>query len=381
MRISYSRADTYRRCPQLYKVRYVDRIRPEPPPAVILGAHVHEALKRLHDPSLPAFPDLDQLIAWFQESWAARPLEADGGMDWFERGVSLLRDYHAAAARQPRRTGNVEVPFSIPFEGEHQIVGRIDRIDMPDPDTVEVIDYKTGRVPTQPEVDENLQLACYQMAARVLYPMAERIRTTLYFLVTNSAMSAQFDEAAIERHKDELRRVIAGIENEAFEPRQSRLCDYCDCRTYCDLFRSPEQVKELDLDERRLAELAREYLDAEKRGREAKHAVAGIRETFAAYLDRTGRPGFTVENVHVKRGVTPGVPSFDEEAVRAVLEPAGLLDGALQVSDKRVRDLLKQPDLPAGVREALEACAEPGADRTRWTVKDLAPEGDEEEET
>jgi len=383
MRISYSRADCYRRCPQSYKLRYVDGIRPEPPPVVILGGHVHEALKRLHNPSLPVFPSLDQLIEWFQESWATNPIEAADGMDWFQRGVDLLRDYHAVAAKRPRRTGNVEIPFSIPFEGEHQIVGRIDRLDMPEPDLVEVIDYKTGRVPTQPDVDENLQLACYQMAARTLYPMAGRIRTTLYYLATNFPMSTEFDDEAIERHKDELRQVIAGIEAGHFEARQQRACDYCDCHDYCDLFRRPEPVP--GLDEARLAELARQYLAIEREKKQAKRlekeadaALEPLRATFAAYLDQTGRSGFTVDNVQVRRGVTAGPLCFDEEAVRGALEPA-LLERALEVSDKRLRDLLKEPGLPAQVREALQACAEAGADRVRWAVKDLAPEGEDEE--
>jgi len=386
MRISYSRADTYRRCPQLYKVRYVDGIRPAPPPAVILGGHVHEALKQLHNPSLPAFPSEEQLIAWFQASWATRPLPADDGMDWFARGVELLRDYYARAVKEPRRTGNVEMLFSIPFEGQHQITGRIDRIDMPEPDVVEVIDYKTGRVPTQQEVDENLQLACYHMAARALYPMA-KIRTTLYFLVTNFPMSAEFDDAAIERHRGELRQVIAGIEQQEFEPRPGRGCDYCDCRQYCSLYRRPEPVRELALDEARLGELARRYvaIEAEKKQarqveKAADEALQPIRGVFAAYLDQVGRPGFTVDNVHVKRTITQGTLSFEEESVRRALEPAGLCDRVLEVSDKRVRELLDDPSLPADLRRALEACGTLGADRVRWTVKDFAPEAEDNEE-
>ena len=52
--------------------------------------------------------------------------------------------------------------------GKLQIVGKIDRVEEGADGSIQVVDLKTGRVPTQSQVDGHRQLAVYQLAMRQL---------------------------------------------------------------------------------------------------------------------------------------------------------------------------------------------------------------------
>src|SRR5262249_60909318 len=71
---------------------------------------------------------------------------------------------------QPRGSVPVvaaEVSFSFNL-GEQKVVGRIDRMDRIEGNTVRVIDYKTGAVKTRRHAEESLQLSIYAMGAASL---------------------------------------------------------------------------------------------------------------------------------------------------------------------------------------------------------------------
>ena len=99
-----------------------------------------------------------------------------------------------------------------------------------------------------------------------------------------------------------------------------------------------------------------------------------------AWPQRKKRLADILVNIQVRRSTSSGLLSFDEEEVRRLLGPAGLCERVLEVSDKQVRELLKDPTVPADLRRALEDCAQSGAARVRWTVSDLAPAPEDEAE-
>src|SRR5674536_80975 len=50
--------------------------------------------------------------------------------------------------------------------GSAKLTWRVDRIDRTGPDTVAIVDYKTGKAKSQEDADESLQLSLYALAAR-----------------------------------------------------------------------------------------------------------------------------------------------------------------------------------------------------------------------
>jgi RecB family exonuclease len=61
----------------------------------------------------------------------------------------------------------VEQKFELNL-GRLQIAGKIDRVELTADGSSRVVDLKTGKVPSQAEVDEHRQLAVYQLALRQL---------------------------------------------------------------------------------------------------------------------------------------------------------------------------------------------------------------------
>src|SRR5262249_38525022 len=88
------------------------------------------------------------------------------------------------------------------------IHGQIDRIDRLPSGGIEVMDYKTGRVTSQKDVSENLQLTIYALACRDALGLGTPERVTLYFTESATRMSTvRMDEQLDAARAEILARV------------------------------------------------------------------------------------------------------------------------------------------------------------------------------
>ena len=119
--------------------------------------------------------------------------------------------------------------------GRFQIMGFIDRVDVIDEETIEIVDYKTNRMLfTRDEVDNNLQLSLYEIAARELWPWVKNVRLSFEMLRHGIRMTT-------ERTPEELLRALyyaesVGEMTEAateFPAKLNSNCVYCDHRKQC----------------------------------------------------------------------------------------------------------------------------------------------------
>jgi hypothetical protein len=100
-----------------------------------------------------------------------------------------------------------ELPFTLvldPGDGSEpvRVYGEIDRIDRLPGGGLEVVDYKTGKVSSQKDVSESLQLAIYALACRDALGLGTPERVTLYFTESATRLSTtrsdeQLDAAAL----------------------------------------------------------------------------------------------------------------------------------------------------------------------------------------
>src|SRR5260370_41076935 len=82
-------------------------------------------------------------------------------------GAQQLRTLLESRPRGSVDVVAAEVSFSFGL-GAQKIVGRIDRLDRVEGNTVRVIDYKTGAAKTPRYAEDSLQLSIYAMGARAL---------------------------------------------------------------------------------------------------------------------------------------------------------------------------------------------------------------------
>ena len=117
--------------------------------------------------------------------------------------------------------------------GEHHVRGRVDRVDrLPDGD-YELIDYKTGERRTEAELENDLQLALYRLAAREAWEI-EASTGSYYYVLDADKVAAPTKPDDAERVERTVLQVGEGILSQDFEPRPSpSVCSWCDYRLIC----------------------------------------------------------------------------------------------------------------------------------------------------
>lgn len=236
VRLSFSRVDSYGRCPAQFRFQYVDGLPGEPSPHLSFGTSIHAALERFYDRKLPECPTEGELLSFLYEDWDGSGFEGmdrDEQLRWYRHAQEVLLRFHAREAPRYRLPADTEKWFEVPFEDEATVVGSIDRVDVDEEGALEVIDYKTSkRVRDRSAVRRSLQLAIYALACEHLYGRLP-VAVTLDFVVAGVTVRVETDEIDLDRAREEVRRVADGVRAGAYEPTPNRLCDWCDYRALC----------------------------------------------------------------------------------------------------------------------------------------------------
>lgn len=286
-------------CPLLYRFRVVDRLPEVPSPAAARGTLVHAVLERLFDlpsqrrtveeacalvPSAWADlveqrPELAELIAADQPPQAGDgpPQVSDGtgafGPDagrvvadgpapppamaaWFDAAVRLVERWFTL--EDPTRLEPAERELYVETDLDGLVLrGYVDRIDIAPDGRMRVVDYKTGRAPSQ--LFEGKALFQMKFYALVLWRLHGRVptRLQLVYLGNGELLTYEPDEADLRAVERKVKALWAAIERAAatgdFRARPSRLCDWCDHRALCPAWGGtppplPESAAELALD-------------------------------------------------------------------------------------------------------------------------------------
>lgn len=204
-----------------------------------LGALVHTALERVPD------ADVDGLARVVDSGWADLEL-GDGWVSTFQRGrvETMLRKLAVWAADQ-RTAGHrvlaVEAPFRYDVD-DVTVRGTIDRVEAGPGGGIRVVDLKTGRTaPSATDTADNPQLQLYQLAVAVgavpdvAGPPAGAL---LLHVGTDHAGACERrqsppDDEALQKVRDRVRAVGAGMRAQAFVARPGTACPRCPVRGSC----------------------------------------------------------------------------------------------------------------------------------------------------
>jgi putative RecB family exonuclease len=182
--------------------------------------------------------------------------------------VKILRDYACANPLVDYTTLlGIEQEFRITVDG-FEVRGFIDRADRIDADTVLITDYKSNRaIFTREEVNQDLQLSVYAMAARVLWPWAKKVRLAFYLLRHGFQMETERsdeDLAAVRKYVVTLGR--ASEQATEYPARLNENCNWCDHRMQCPVYHRAllGKVESVCHDEKDLEAVAREREEVAK---------------------------------------------------------------------------------------------------------------------
>jgi DNA helicase-2/ATP-dependent DNA helicase PcrA len=254
--MSASDIETYRACPLRYRFGRVLRIPTDPTPQQRFGIMMHKVLERYHSvpardpvqtpggPDRSARPDgqaasangsLASLLGLLDSAWRRAGFGgAPGELALLDKARAALTAYHAQLAGAKGRPVWFERSFTFAV-GDNVIRGRVDRVDqLPDGD-YELIDYKTGYPKTEAELESDIQLSLYALAAeRAWHIRASRL--AYYYVLDNRKATLARPGGGDNGHPIAavVAEVGAGIAAMQFEPKPSHAtCSRCDFLGVC----------------------------------------------------------------------------------------------------------------------------------------------------
>ena len=234
-------------CPLLYRFRVVDRLPEAPSRAMVRGTVVHAVLERLFD--LPAAertlaaaeglltPQWDQVRDDRPELASLFGDDEVALAEWLSSASDLLARWFAL--EDPTRLEPAERELYVETALDDGLVlrGYVDRIDVAADGRVRVVDYKTGRAPS--EAFEAKALFQMKFYALVLWRLHGRLPSVLQLVYLGNSEVLRYspdesDLLATERKVKALWQAISlAATTGDWRPSPSRLCAWCDHHAHC----------------------------------------------------------------------------------------------------------------------------------------------------
>ncbi|MCW3031107.1 MAG: ATP-dependent helicase [Solirubrobacterales bacterium] len=231
--LSASDIETYRSCPLRYKFARVLRIPTEQTLHQRFGIAVHQVLERFHAGGEETLERINELLdaGWRRAGFGDSEIER--GLH--EKARTALASYHARLRREDRQPVWFERSFSFRL-GPHHLRGRVDRVDRlgaGDDAEYELIDYKTSRPKSAEELEDDVQLSLYALAAREDWQLPSS-RQAYYYVLDDVKVPVPRDGRDAAAVSEIVMRVGEGILAQEFEPTPSHAaCSLCDYRIVC----------------------------------------------------------------------------------------------------------------------------------------------------
>jgi DNA helicase-2/ATP-dependent DNA helicase PcrA len=233
--LSASDLDLYLTCPLKYKFRRVFGIPEEPTINQRFGILIHSVLERFHKDSGEdeTGGGLAELIDLFESGWRRSGFgSSDDELQFRDRAREAMRLYWERERESEGEPAWLERKFDIRI-GEHQVRGRVDRVDRLPDGSYELIDYKTGERRSEAQLENDLQLALYRLAAREAWGL-EAGTGSYYYVLDAEKVAAPTKPDDAERVERTVLEVGEGVLGQDFEPRPSpTACGWCDYRLIC----------------------------------------------------------------------------------------------------------------------------------------------------
>ncbi|BCX14486.1 MAG: hypothetical protein KatS3mg088_169 [Patescibacteria group bacterium] len=251
--LSYSQIEAFKTCPLHYKLKYILKILAPPSASQSFGTSVHLALRDFYRLAMKSsFSSqkkeklVETILELFRKNWINEGfLSKSHEREFFEKGQNYLRDYILQEFNPKIKTVLTEETFNIPLidnsykERPLRIGGRIDRVDVLPDGRIEIIDYKTGaNVPTQKQIDKDLQMSFYALAATKIKEVPfnkkpEDVVLTFYYFEDGKKITTTRSKEQLEKIIDEIFAIRSEIEESDFECSGGFLCKNCEYKMFC----------------------------------------------------------------------------------------------------------------------------------------------------
>ncbi len=259
---SHSRLGCFETCPLKYKLSYIDKIdRDEQGIEAFLGSRFHEAMEKLYKDLKFKTYSQKELLSYYETQWDKEYSDAvivtkknRTPEDYKNIGRKCIEDYYKRY--YPFNQGRVlglERSILIDLKGDdkYKLRGFIDRIVQAEDDTYEIHDYKTsGHLPDQKHLDEDRQLALYQIGVQNIWNDVKKARLIWHYVVFDKEMSSVRTSKQLDELKGNIVSLIDQVEaTKDFLPTESSLCEWCAYPDLCPKRKHLYKVENLPVNE------------------------------------------------------------------------------------------------------------------------------------
>lgn len=229
---SPSRLGTYQTCPRQYWFQYVRKLPRRAWANQSFGISLHRTLQQIHETGGPQ--DLAEGLSTLESSWTGAGYSSRAEEESaLSRGKELLAQYYADWSAQEGKPILLEKRLSAPYK-DVMLLGIIDRVDRHADQSLEIIDYKSGRMPQTIGAATIQQLAIYHHLIQARLEETPR-RHSIHYLASNARVTLPFTDDALEDVLEGAYETIQRLKRDTrFETRPERHCHYCDYARHCE---------------------------------------------------------------------------------------------------------------------------------------------------
>jgi len=306
---------------------------------------------------VPPPPTLEELLDFYDKNWLPQGYQsAEEEENYKAYGRQILAKFWGIHTDDFRVPLAVERMFHIDISGV-KLMGFIDRVDKLESGGLSIVDYKSSLgLFTKDDLKNSLQLTLYQLAAEETWQLPVE-RLTLYHLRSNTPCSCTpRGEAELKEARELVLEVASNIAEGSFPATENEgcPCDFAEhCPYYKHLYLETEAAKTDILRGLTVEEAVEQHVSLQRQIKELELKLSEIKEMIIAFCQAEGlnRVYGTEHALTYKMVERTG---FDEEKVRALLEPEGLWGQVLEFSPSRLRELITDETIAKEIRQKLE---------------------------
>jgi putative RecB family exonuclease len=257
---SHSRLSSFENCPKQFEFRYIQKIPSETEGVeAFVGKRVHEVLERLYlFVARDQIPGVEKVVDRYHKLWEetydasrVRIVREGTPLSYYRNlGEQCLRSYylrHYPFDADETLGLEKRVVFPLDDAGAYRMQGIIDRVSRARDGAIEIHDYKTGaRVPSQRSLDQDRQLALYQLGLSRVYGEDTEYRLVWHYVAKNrTCVSTRSPEALASLRAETISRIDEIEAASEFPARKISLCGWCEYKDRCPQWASQETLERL----------------------------------------------------------------------------------------------------------------------------------------
>jgi putative RecB family exonuclease len=372
--LSYSQIALYQACPLCYKLQYIDGLETKDKGYFSFGTTMHKCAEYFFRVKVPPPPSLEELLQFYEQNWLSAGYQsAEEEENYRAYGREMLSKFWELHQPDFRMPIAVEWMFNIDVEGV-KLRGFIDRIDMLESGGLAIVDYKTDReLFTNDYLARNLQLTLYQMAVEKSWFLPVE-RLTLYHFRSNTPCSCPpRGEAQLDEAKELVLAVAEGIEAGKFPATENEHCP-CDFPQHCPYYRHRfAPAEEAAISGEAVGGAVERYVSLQSQIKELQLELEELKQKLADFcqaegLSRVYGSDYALTYKLMERS------GFNEDEVRALLEPVGLLGRVLSLDTAKLKELLSDDNIAQDIRDRLTALKQVISSSPRFWTRRLVEE-------